>query len=96
MGRKCFVPRCNSGYDSCPDKVSLFSVPKDKVNEWQAIIPRSDRKLRTRDCVCEKHFLEEFIIREVITETYSVSYDAFKCGFYSQATIKFVVYSQTS
>lgn len=74
MGRKCFVPKCKSSYYNSKEKVSLFRVPKDKINEWQAKIPRTDRNLTERDYVCEKHFSQSFIIKEVNTETYSVSY----------------------
>jgi hypothetical protein len=76
MGRTCFVPNCKSGYCSEKFKVSVFRVPKEKVNEWKKIIPRKDKNLTENDFICQKHFQIEFIIREVKTETYSVS--AFK------------------
>lgn len=63
MGKKCFVPRCKSGYDSCKEKVSLFSVPKteDRLEVWRRAIGRKDRVLQATDCVCEKHFEAKFV-----------------------------------
>ncbi|CAN8008893.1 unnamed protein product [Ixodes pacificus] len=63
MGKKCFVPRCKSGYDSCNEKVSLFSVPKteDRLEVWRRAIGRKDRVLQATDCVCEKHFEAKFV-----------------------------------
>lgn len=58
MGKKCFVPNCKSGYDSCKDKVCMFSVPKEtsRLQAWRDAIQREDRVLRPGDYVCEKHF----------------------------------------
>lgn len=64
MGRKCVVPNCRSGYNNNPEKISLFYVPKDKLNKWQRAIPRGDRLLTERDNVCAKHFVKEDIITE--------------------------------
>ncbi|KAJ8912132.1 hypothetical protein NQ315_013221 [Exocentrus adspersus] len=36
-------------------------------------IPRKDRKLSPKDVVCEKHFSNQFVIREIETSTYWVS-----------------------
>jgi hypothetical protein len=71
----CFVPMCKSGYirQKSIEKVSLLRVPKDKVSEWQRLIPRKDKVLTSNHFICEKHFSEEFIRREVNTELYSVS-----------------------
>ncbi|KAJ8909555.1 hypothetical protein NQ315_003569 [Exocentrus adspersus] len=33
-------------------------------------IPRKDRKLSPKDVVCEKHFSNQFVIREIETSTY--------------------------
>lgn len=71
--RYCFAPNCNSGYKSNTEKVSLFKVPKNKLKEWSAVIPRADKQLTINNVLCEKHFLKEDVIRQVITETYSVS-----------------------
>jgi hypothetical protein len=66
---------CKIGYirQKSIEKVSLFRVPKDKVSEWQRLIPRKDKVLTSNHFTCEKHFSEEFIRREVNTELYSVS-----------------------
>lgn len=65
MGRKCFVPRCNTGYDSCQEKLSLFSAPKNpaRLQAWRNAIPRKDRVLKTTDFVCEKHFEPAYVIK---------------------------------
>ncbi|CAN8006787.1 unnamed protein product, partial [Ixodes pacificus] len=63
MGRKCFVPRCNTGYKSCQLKFSLFSAPKDdaRLKLWRHAIPRKDRSLQASDHVCERHFEHRFV-----------------------------------
>lgn len=63
MGRKCFVPRCNTGYKSCEQKFSLFSAPKDeaRLKLWRHAIPRKDRILKASDHVCERHFEPRFV-----------------------------------
>ncbi|KAH8034249.1 hypothetical protein HPB51_021962 [Rhipicephalus microplus] len=63
MGRKCFVPRCNTGYKSCEQKFSLFSAPKDeaRLKLWRHAIPRKDRILQASDHVCERHFEPRFV-----------------------------------
>jgi hypothetical protein len=73
--KTCFVPMCKSGYISQKniENVSLFRVPQDKVSEWQRLIPRKDKVLTSNHFICEKHFSEELIRREVNTELYSVS-----------------------
>lgn len=65
MGKKCFVPRCNTGYDSCQEKLSLFSVPKNpaRLQAWRDAIPRKDRVLKPTDYVCEKHFEPAYVIK---------------------------------
>lgn len=73
MGRKCCVPRCNTGYNSNKEKISLFKIPVNKLEEWSRTIPRKDRKLTTRDHVCVKHFKDDEIITEIKTDAYSVS-----------------------
>ncbi|KAH7984801.1 hypothetical protein HPB49_026494 [Dermacentor silvarum] len=51
MGRKCFVPHCNTGYKSCQQKFSLFSAPKDEARQklWRHAILRKDRILQPSD-----------------------------------------------
>jgi len=65
MPKKCFVPKCNSGYKTCKDKVSLFRVPNNEalLQQWQNAIAREDRVISRKDHVCEKHFQENDIIR---------------------------------
>ncbi|CAN8018589.1 unnamed protein product [Ixodes persulcatus] len=65
MGRKCFVPNCNSGYKSCKEKVTLFSAPSDpeRLAQWARAIPRKDRRLMSKDTVCAKHFPEDMVLR---------------------------------
>ncbi|XP_031348155.1 uncharacterized protein LOC116174381 [Photinus pyralis] len=69
--RYCFAPGCHSGYSGSSEKVSLFKVPKNKLEEWSQRIPRADKKLTINDALCEKHFFKDDVIREVVTETYS-------------------------
>lgn len=65
MGRKCFVPHCKTGYNTCHDKLSLFSAPKDdeRRSAWQRAISRTDRLLQVTDYVCEKHFEPRFVVK---------------------------------
>ncbi|XP_071445549.1 uncharacterized protein [Hetaerina americana] len=65
MGRKCFVPYCNSGYSTCNGSVTMFSCPNDPeiMKKWSDAVLRQDRAFRPNDCICEKHFKEEDIIR---------------------------------
>ncbi|KAH9372831.1 hypothetical protein HPB48_010983 [Haemaphysalis longicornis] len=65
MGRKCFVPICNSGYASCKENVITFKVPSDPVRlqVWARAFPRKDRELTSHDYVWEKHFSESDIER---------------------------------
>ncbi|KAL1516550.1 hypothetical protein ABEB36_000456 [Hypothenemus hampei] len=75
MGRtyrnnKCFVPGCKTGYKSQinkPHKISLFKAPKDTIerDKWAKSIPRGDRNLQERDCVCENHFNPNEVIKSV-------------------------------
>ena len=72
MGKKCLVTFCKSGYESQKqneegkkEKISIFSVPNDQktIEQWGKAIPRQDYVLRKGDGVCEKHFLDEQIVR---------------------------------
>ncbi|KAH6947068.1 hypothetical protein HPB50_016987 [Hyalomma asiaticum] len=58
MGKKCFAPRCTTGYKSCTQKFSLFSAPKEeeRLRVWRNAIPRKDRILQSTDHLCERHF----------------------------------------
>ncbi|KAH8031089.1 hypothetical protein HPB51_012777 [Rhipicephalus microplus] len=61
MGKKCFVPRCSSGYRSCSDKVSLFAALKDsdRLKVWRHAIPRKDHELQTTDL-----FVKNILMRD--------------------------------
>ena len=69
MGRKCFAPNCNTGYKSCNEMLSTFKAPKDEVLlcKWNSAIPRSDRSITPKDCICEKHFQPTDIITEWVS-----------------------------
>lgn len=63
----CFIPGCKTGYrgQCCEEKISTFKVPRDVLEreKWAKNIPRYDRVLQERDCVCEKHFYPEDVIK---------------------------------
>lgn len=68
MVNKCCVPGCDSNYKrkhGSPKKTSCFEFPKDEIQreKWIRKIPREDLKVTKYTVVCEKHFLEEDIIR---------------------------------
>uniref|UniRef100_T1IYY2 THAP-type domain-containing protein n=1 Tax=Strigamia maritima TaxID=126957 RepID=T1IYY2_STRMM len=65
MGRKCFVPNCKGGYAGQSVKVSTFKAPSnpEQLQKWKAKIPRQDRQITEKDCVCELHFHAAEIIR---------------------------------
>jgi len=62
---KCIIVGCTSGYKSNPEKLHLFSVPKDPQlrEKWQKCIPRKNFVLNNNSHVCEKHFNEGDIIK---------------------------------
>lgn len=64
---------CRSGYGNNKEKISLFKVNTERLEEWSKVISRKNRSLRLSDRVCEKHFQKEDIIWENKTDTYSVS-----------------------
>lgn len=59
----CFVPGCVTGYKSCKQKLSLFSVPKGEelFLKWQRNIPRADKPLERNAAVCELNFDPQFV-----------------------------------
>lgn len=63
---RCIVIGCTSGYDSNPEKVHFFRVPKnnDKAKEWQEASRRKDIILNSSHCFCEKHFAEHDIVKK--------------------------------
>ncbi|KAH7952935.1 hypothetical protein HPB49_002940 [Dermacentor silvarum] len=65
MGKKCFVPRCKSGYNTCTEKVSLFAAPgeAERLKIWRHAIPRKDRVLQSTDYVLEKHFEPRYLTK---------------------------------
>ena len=72
MGNKCVVTFCKSGYqlqkqneEGKKEKISIFSVPNDQktIEQSGKAIPRQDYMLKKEDGVCEKHFLDEQIVR---------------------------------
>ena len=72
MGKNCVVTFGKSGYQSQKqneegkkEKISIFSVPNDQktIEQWGKTIPRQDYILKKGDGVCEKHFLNEQIVR---------------------------------
>lgn len=58
----CFVAGCKSGYVK-GDGRHLFQPPKTCLNEWNRIIPRSDRPLKETDRVCDLHFGDDMIVK---------------------------------
>ncbi|KAG0425381.1 hypothetical protein HPB47_027439 [Ixodes persulcatus] len=61
--KSCFVPNCNSGYQSCKEKVPLFRTPKEaeRLEAWSRNIKRADRTLDSTCVVCAKHSEEQYI-----------------------------------
>ncbi|KAH8025999.1 hypothetical protein HPB51_015348 [Rhipicephalus microplus] len=71
-GKKCFVPRCTTGYKSCQEKYSLFSaaIDDERLKLWRHAIPRKDRPLQRTDSVCERHFESH-----LVTKTWTAHYN---------------------
>lgn len=65
MPRKCCVPGCKGNYNSEDEVVSVFRFPTDcdKRRLWLCKIPRDNFEPSKNSVVCEKHFIEEFIVR---------------------------------
>lgn len=61
---KCCVVYCKSGYRNNHDKVTQFSVPKNKElrEKWAKAIPRKNFILTEKHYVCSKHFAEQDLI----------------------------------
>ncbi|XP_044271340.1 uncharacterized protein LOC123015594 [Tribolium madens] len=75
MVTRCVVHGCKSTSDSSKEKVSFFQVPKAKLKLWQKIVRTKHRPLTIKDRICEKHFKESDIIKEIITPLYSYKLD---------------------
>lgn len=60
----CIV-NCTSGYKSNKETVFKLSAPKDLNlrTKWAKAIPRQDYVVNDNTYVCEKHFIEDDIIR---------------------------------
>lgn len=67
VNRKCFAPECTIGYASNKQHLSLFRAPKCAIlrEKWALNISRSDRQLSDRDVICEKHFRNCDIIKQI-------------------------------
>lgn len=66
MPDKCCVPRCNGNYKTGP-KVHVFGLPKDEAlrSAWINAIPRENLIVSQRTKVCERHFSDDDVLREV-------------------------------
>lgn len=67
MVKRCFVPNCKTGRKSDRNnelKFSLFKAPNDLdlLQKWRDSVPRRERELSSKDCICEKHFEQHFVI----------------------------------
>ncbi|CAN7939533.1 unnamed protein product [Ixodes hexagonus] len=65
MGLMCFVPNCNSGYQTSKENITSFSAPSDpeRLVQRTRAIPRWDRPLTSKDTVCAKHLAEDMVLR---------------------------------
>ena len=69
MPLTCCVPGCRGNYRETSknplERVSVFRFPKDSEmrEKWIKMIPRSNLNLTSRTVVCEKHFIDSFIVR---------------------------------
>lgn len=68
--RKCCVPGCRSSDSShCPTSLFCFPKDEDRRDQWRRAIPWKNFTLTDDTVLCEKHFVPEFIIREVTFTT---------------------------
>lgn len=65
MKPKCVVPNCDATGDHLKN-ISHFKIPKNESirKKWQEAIPEVPL-LRQSQCVCEKHFEEKYISRNI-------------------------------
>ncbi|CAG9773624.1 unnamed protein product [Ceutorhynchus assimilis] len=65
MPRKCCVLGCRSNYDGTSEKVSVFQFPidKDLKDKWLEAINRKDYVPSKYAGVCQKHFIEDEVVR---------------------------------
>uniref|UniRef100_A0A0C9R0H3 Thap2 protein n=1 Tax=Fopius arisanus TaxID=64838 RepID=A0A0C9R0H3_9HYME len=58
MPTTCIVSSCKAGYRTNPERVSFFSIPKDKSlrDQWARAIRRDKGDLKSHHRVCSKHF----------------------------------------
>lgn len=68
MPNSCVAPCCTTNYHSAVEKLSVFSAPKDEKRRllWQNAIGRKNFILKPTHYLCEKHFLEDDIIRKIV------------------------------
>ena len=60
MLKRCFVANCQSSYDKENNVVSMFSVPKIKLEEWQEIMKHKSG-FTNNSRFCSRDFNEEDI-----------------------------------
>ncbi|ENN70625.1 hypothetical protein D910_03252 [Dendroctonus ponderosae] len=67
--RKCCVIGCRTGYDNSTEKYSAFKFPRDEnlKKKWLLAIGRQNFTPSNYAGVCEKHFLENDIVRYQIS-----------------------------
>ncbi|KAH7967027.1 hypothetical protein HPB49_021497 [Dermacentor silvarum] len=67
---RCFVTGCKSGYDSqrSPEKRHFFWAPRDssRLQVWQRAIPRLDKQLTSSCVVCDLHFEDSDLVKEIV------------------------------
>src|SRR5437870_10327343 len=71
MPSHCCVPGCRGNYsqtkESSEQRVSAFKFPTDVSlrNKWIQAIPRANLKVSNSTVVCERHFSQQFISRDL-------------------------------
>lgn len=82
--KTCFVPGCKTGYKTQlpTEKISTFKAPRDILErgKWAKSIPRGDRVLQENDCVCEKHFHSEDVIKFIEINNVSIKVSRYLLG----------------
>lgn len=60
----CAIIGCTSGYRSNPEKIHLFTVPRDPVIRelWHCAIKPSGVTIKSGQSVCEKHFRADEVV----------------------------------
>lgn len=62
MGKKCCVPLCTSGYETCRKRRTQFAFPRDEDlrNKWLSAIRRKDFSLSPNTTICDLHFEDRY------------------------------------